>query len=75
MELSMSLEKFLTPAEVAAEFGDFFTEPRLRQWRHRGGGPVYRKLGRRCVYRRSDIEAWLDANLRVSTSDAPTGER
>ncbi|SHU12293.1 Helix-turn-helix domain [Mycobacteroides abscessus subsp. abscessus] len=34
----------------------------LRWWRATGGGgPRSAKLGRRVVYRRSDVEAWIDA--------------
>jgi len=62
-----SPESRLTPTEVAEEFGDFFSESRLRQWRWRGGGPAYTKCGRRCLYRRADIVAWLEANTRSCT--------
>lgn len=41
----------------------------LECWRLTGAGPVYIKVGRRVRYRRSDLEAWLDARLRTSTSD------
>ena len=34
-----------------------------------GGGPVYHKIGRRVVYRVADLDAWLAANRRRSTSD------
>jgi predicted DNA-binding transcriptional regulator AlpA len=37
-----------------------------------GGGPVYSKLGRRVVYRVEDLDAWLAANRRRSTSDQGT---
>ena len=30
----------------------------LRLLRARGGGPPYYRLGRRIVYRRSDLDAW-----------------
>ena len=36
-----------------------------------GGGPIYAKLGRRVVYRVEDLDAWLAANRRRSTSDKP----
>lgn len=36
-----------------------------------GGGPVYSKIGRRVVYRVDDLDAWLAANRRRSTSEAP----
>lgn len=28
-------------------------------WRREGGGPPFYKLGRRCVYRWPDVEAWI----------------
>nr|WP_261880261.1 helix-turn-helix domain-containing protein [Mycobacterium marinum] len=32
----------------------------LRYWRHVGEGPKSLKLGRRVMYRRADIERWLE---------------
>ncbi|MFV2143206.1 helix-turn-helix transcriptional regulator [Isoptericola sp. G70] len=32
----------------------------LAYWRHVGSGPRWAKLGRRVVYRRRDLEAWID---------------
>lgn len=40
--------------------------------RHKGGGPVYTKIGRKVYYRVGDIEAWLDAN-RYGRPDRPVG--
>jgi molybdenum cofactor biosynthesis enzyme MoaA len=34
-----------------------------------GGGPLYSKIGRRVVYAVADLDAWLIANRRRSTSD------
>jgi predicted DNA-binding transcriptional regulator AlpA len=33
-----------------------------------GGGPVFVKIGRRVAYRLEDLDAWIDANRRKSTS-------
>ena len=44
------------------------SEPYLAKLRCWGGGPSFLKLGRRVVYRRSDLDAWLEGKLRVSTS-------
>ena len=33
----------------------------LRYWRHLGTGPRSFRLGRRVVYRRDDLQAWIDA--------------
>ena len=35
---------------------------KLAQWRHKGVGPAYYKLGRKIVYRGFDLNAWVDAN-------------
>lgn len=39
---------------------------KLRCW---GGGPVFLKLGRRVLYRKVDLDDWIDAQARRSTSD------
>jgi len=33
----------------------------LRYWRHLGTGPASFRLGRRVLYRREDLHAWIDA--------------
>lgn len=35
----------------------------LRQWRARGRGPSYRKLGKAIIYARKDLDAWAAQNL------------
>lgn len=35
---------------------------KLAQWRHRGIGPAYYKLGRKIVYRGADLNAWAEQN-------------
>jgi predicted DNA-binding transcriptional regulator AlpA len=42
----------------------------LAKLRLSGNGPVYCKLGRRVVYRREDLEAWLETRVARDTSDA-----
>jgi hypothetical protein len=66
MNESRTSDPLLTPKQVAAEFGEFFGEPRLRQWRYRGFGPPACRIGKRCLYRRSDVAAWIDANVSSS---------
>jgi predicted DNA-binding transcriptional regulator AlpA len=34
-----------------------------------GGGPTYMKLGRRVVYDRTDVAAWVAAHRRNNTSE------
>lgn len=40
----------------------------LQAWRVQGKGPVFLKLGRAVRYRICDLDDWLEANLRKSTS-------
>jgi predicted DNA-binding transcriptional regulator AlpA len=41
----------------------------LIEYRLKGGGPPYCKLGRAVRYRPSDLAEWLAARVRRSTSD------
>ncbi len=54
-------ERLLTTDEVAAHFR---TVPgTVRYWRHVGKGPRSFKVGRRVLYRESDVKAWAEAAL------------
>lgn len=41
----------------------------LAKTRLTGAGPVHTKIGKRVIYRRSDLMAFIDASKRRSTSD------
>jgi len=45
------------------------TAETLANWRHRGFGPRFLKIGGRVRYRLTDIAEFLDAQTRNSTSD------
>lgn len=45
----------------------------LANWRVSGGGPRFCKIGGRIAYRKADLQAFLEANLKVSTSDIGKG--
>lgn len=34
---------------------------KLCQWRHKGMGPPYYKLGRKVIYRGTDLNGWVEA--------------
>lgn len=58
------MRELVTPEQLAAELG--ITEKTLSQWRYRGTGPAYIKLGGNhrsapVRYRRADVNRWLDA--------------
>jgi hypothetical protein len=45
----------------------------LANWRCMGVGPRYLRVGRHVRYRRSDLEVWIDEQVRDATAD--TGHR
>ena len=53
-----------TPVQIA-EYLEI-PEPTLRQWRHKGTGPQWTRVGRHVRYRWSDVEAWLDSQTGQS---------
>ncbi|WP_145013436.1 helix-turn-helix transcriptional regulator [Mycobacterium marseillense] len=55
------------PGEVAKAL--FTSEAGLAQMRYRGTGPKFVKVGRRVLYRWSDVHAYLDANTCQRTDD------
>ncbi|ORB68945.1 DNA-binding protein [Mycolicibacterium tusciae] len=56
-----------TPAEVAEYLRT--TVANLAQLRYTGRGPKFIKVGRRVLYRWSDIADWLDGNTLQRTDD------
>lgn len=65
--------RYLTNDE-AAEF--LRLSPRtLEKQRVIGGGPRFRKFGRRVMYAVTDLEAWADARSFEATSDPEYAER
>ena len=41
---------------------------KLAQWRHKGMGPAFYRLGRKIIYRGADLNAWAEAQ-RFDPSD------
>jgi predicted DNA-binding transcriptional regulator AlpA len=69
-EVTSSLNAVLRTPEAAAYCGS--SASTFEKLRLNGGGPIYSKIGRRVVYRIEDLDAWLAANRRRSTSDRST---
>jgi hypothetical protein len=64
--------KLLTELQVQDQFG--IRVGTLRQWRFKGGGPPFLKIGRSCRYTAEDIVDFLQSHYRRSTSDpGPAG--
>ena len=49
------------------------SENTLRYWRQRKLGPPSAKLGRRSVYRESDVLAWIEAQFEASAQRVRLG--
>ena len=73
MTVSTSVSRRFRPPRAAEYLG--VAESTLAKWRMRGDPPAYRKLGRVVVYDKDDLDAWLDACRRTSTSDVGHPDR
>lgn len=63
-------EHLLTTEEVAEYFR---TAPgTVRYWRHIGRGPASFKVGRRVLYRESDVQEWQAAALSCARQGSST---
>lgn len=60
-------KKWLTPADVVAEYGGL-TVKVLQKWRDEGKGPAWSKIGGKILYARTDLEDCHRMN-RVQTID------
>jgi excisionase family DNA binding protein len=47
-------------------------ESTLEKMRMTGRGPAFVKDGRLVIYRKQDLDEWLEARVRQSTTDQPT---
>ena len=63
------MEVFRNPE--AAKFLKMSTST-LAKWRHYGKGPRFLKCGSAVLYRREDLEAWLNQRSYFSTSEYET---
>lgn len=64
---SLSSDQYLHTAEAARTLG--LSKRTLEKWRCVGGGPVFFKFGRVCLYKPGDLIAWAETRRRISTSD------
>lgn len=59
------MNEFLTTRQVSELTG--IPEASLRYFRHCGTGPASFALGRRVVYRRSELVKWIEAQEAATT--------
>ena len=62
-----------TPLLTTAEAATFVRLSRrtLEDYRTKGTGPTYRRLGKKIYYRPEDLNNWIDARAFTSTSEYP----
>jgi predicted DNA-binding transcriptional regulator AlpA len=59
-------DKLLSNDEAATFLG--LSPKTLPKWRVSGTGPKFVRLGRRVMYRPSDLEDWISGRIRTSTT-------
>jgi predicted DNA-binding transcriptional regulator AlpA len=57
-------DRLLVASEVAARIR--VPVATLRDWRYRNKGPRSARIGRRVMYRESDVTAWVEEQFRIS---------
>lgn len=60
--------QLLTTRELAEKLHK--TAAALAQWRYKGTGPKFIKIGGTVQYRASDVETWLNEQTRTQTGQA-----
>lgn len=58
----------LDTRQAAAYLGPHISHRTLEDYRVRGGGPIYCRLGRHVIYQTDDLDAWLASKRRQSTT-------
>lgn len=56
--------EYLTPDEVVGRWGGAICRGTLANWRSKGKGPEFVKVGSRVVYPLDKLEAWENQNLK-----------
>jgi excisionase family DNA binding protein len=63
-----AMEEILDAVAAARYVG--LSTSTLAKMRLSGNGPAFLKLGRRVLYRRADLDAWLESRVARDTTDA-----
>jgi hypothetical protein len=59
---------FITPEELASRYKGRISIKTLANWRTKGGGPDYTKIGGKIMYRIDAVAAWGRTRTYVSTA-------
>lgn len=61
-------DSLLTPDEVVEYFKNTVTASTLQNWRSKGIGPNYIKIGNKALYRKSSLDEYLEEKMTVHAS-------
>lgn len=64
----MTADNLITPAELAERLR--VSVAHLANWRYRGVGPKFVKMGKLVRYQESAVEEWLQDNTHQQTEEA-----
>jgi hypothetical protein len=69
-EKALEMRRRLMPPPAAAEYLGGIEVGTLAKWRHYGRGPAFVRIGSRIYYDQADLDKYIDAHRRTSTSEA-----
>ena len=61
--------EFLTPGDLVERWGGTIGKGTLANWRNKGRGPAYVKVGGRVVYPLDKVESWEQQNLKSANDN------
>lgn len=62
------MPEFLKPEEVVARYKGNISTKTLANWRTKGGGPAYVKIGGKVMYHIAAVETWEESRVYSSAS-------
>ncbi len=71
---SVAASDLIHQHDVPAYLNGAVSVQTLTNWRYRGVGPRYTKIGRKVLYRRADLDAWLTAQARDPEASSKLGD-
>jgi len=60
--------EWLSPEQVSSYIG--YPVKTLEEWRRKGAGPRFVRIGKHCRYRLRDVDAWMETHMRGEDHDA-----
>lgn len=80
MGIAKTIDDLIFDEAKAGEYlggaGSALSPKTMQKWRCNGSGPAFIRISSRCIrYRKSDLDKWIEARLRKSTTDAGLTKR